>query len=238
MAKPIHFKDLIIGENEDYIVINKPPFISTLEDRASDINILKLARDYHSDAQVCHRLDKDTSGVLVIARHPEAYRHMSLQLQNRTVAKVYHAVVDGIHHFKDLVVDAPIRKTASGGVSIDYRQGKEAVTMFTTLEVYRGHSLIECRPLTGRMHQIRLHLTSKGAPIMADSNYGGKPFFLSAIKRNFNIKKGEEEQPLIKRMPLHALELRFERPSGEAMLVTAPYPKDFRVLVTQLAKHS
>src|SRR5690242_15127515 len=97
------FKALILSEDDDYILINKPPFISTLEDRHDRVNILALARNYADDAQVCHRLDKDTSGVLAIAKNPEAYRHLSMQFEHREVSKVYHAIADGIHDFNNTV---------------------------------------------------------------------------------------------------------------------------------------
>ncbi len=98
--KPIVFKDLIIHEDEDFIVINKPPYISTLDDRNDPRNILALAKDYCESAQVCHRLDKETSGCLVIAKNQEAYRHIAMQFEDRSVKKIYHAVVEGIHDFK------------------------------------------------------------------------------------------------------------------------------------------
>ena len=78
-AAKINLEELILFEDEDFILINKPPFVATLEDRNSKVNLLGLAREYVDTAQVCHRLDKDTSGVLAIAKNPEAYRHMSLQ---------------------------------------------------------------------------------------------------------------------------------------------------------------
>ena len=119
------FEDAILYENSDFILINKPPFLSTLEDRQDPVNILTLARAYEPEAQVCHRLDKDTSGVLAIARHPEAYRHLSMQFENREVTKIYHAVVDGIHNFSDQLVDAPILKQNDGTAKIS-RAGKDA----------------------------------------------------------------------------------------------------------------
>ena len=94
-------RDMILFEDNDYILVNKPPFLSTLEDRHGRPNLLGLAREYVAAAQVCHRLDKDTSGVLAIAKNPEAYRHLNMQFEHRQVGKVYHAVVDGIHNFKD-----------------------------------------------------------------------------------------------------------------------------------------
>lgn len=231
------FEEAILHEDLDFILINKPPFISTLEDRNDPINILALARQYEPDAQVCHRLDKDTSGVLAIARHAEAYRHLSMQLENRQVTKIYHAVVDGIHNFSNQLVDAPILKQNDGTVKIS-KTGKDAQTWFTTLQTYRSHTLVECKPVTGRMHQIRIHLARLGASITGDTLYGGKPFFVSEIKRGFNLKKMTEEEPLMKRMALHAQSLQFLLPGGEKISIEAPYPKDFQALIRQLTGHN
>jgi RluA family pseudouridine synthase len=231
------FEDMILFEDEDYVFVNKPPFLSTLEDRHEKVNLLGLARLYTDDAQVCHRLDKDTSGVLAIAKHPEAYRHMSLQFEKREVVKRYHAVVDGNHGFQDTLVDLPILKQDDGIVKISRREGKAAQTYFTSLESYRLHTLVECRPVTGRMHQIRIHLSTLNASITGDEQYGGKPFFLSAVKRGFNLKKQTEEQPIMKRMALHAFSLTFTTLAGEEKTVEAPYPKDMRVLIKQLAEN-
>ena len=227
------FEKSILFENSDFILINKPPFISTLEDRNDPVNILALARQYESDAQVCHRLDKDTSGVLAIARNPEAYRHLSMQFENREVSKIYHAVVDGIHSFSDELVDADIEKQNDGTVRLS-RSGKSAQTYFTTLKTFKNHSLIECRPVTGRMHQIRIHLSFLKAPITGDEVYRGKLFYVSSIKRKFNLKKMSEEQPLMKRMALHAFSLEFALLDGEHKIAEAPYPKDFQALIRQL----
>jgi 23S rRNA pseudouridine955/2504/2580 synthase len=228
------FKDRILFEDEHYVLVNKPPFISTLEDRKDPSNILSLARDYAGDAQVCHRLDKDTSGVLAIAKDPEAYRHLSMQFEHRQVQKVYHAVVDGIHNFQDQLVDLPILKQDDGIAKISKRDGKPAQTYFTTLETFRLHTLMECRPVTGRMHQIRVHLASLGASITGDDTYGGKPFLLSEIKRRFNLKKDSEEETFMKRMALHAFSLGFEDLAGVRQKVEAPYPKDIQALIKQL----
>jgi RluA family pseudouridine synthase len=233
-APKISIQDIIVYEDDHYFFVNKPPFLSTLEDRADPNNVLKLAREYQSDAQVCHRLDKDTSGVLAIAKDPEAYRHMSMQFQHRSVSKIYHAVVDGLHTFQDTLVDEPILKMDDGVVRISRRDGKPAQTYFTSLKSFRNHTLLECRPITGRMHQIRVHLSTLGAPITGDDVYGGKPFFLSSVKRRFNLKKESEEQPMMKRMALHAQALRFNDLNDIPRLVEAPYPKDMAALVKQL----
>jgi Pseudouridylate synthases, 23S RNA-specific len=230
----LNFQDLILYEDENYVLISKPPFISTLEDRHEPVNILKLARGYVADAQVCHRLDKDTSGVLAIAKNPEAYRHMSLQFEKRQVTKIYHAVADGIHQFNETLVDQPILKLDDGVVKISKRDGKSAQTYFTSITSYRRHTLLECRPVTGRMHQIRIHLATLNAPITGDETYGGKPFFLSEVKRGFNLKKATDEQPIMKRMALHARGLRFNDLQDIPRWVEAPYPKDFAALIRQL----
>jgi len=233
MAKKIDFQSLILWENEDYVVVNKPPFLSTLEDRNNEVNMLSLARNHYEDIQVCHRLDKETSGVLAFAKTPDAYRELSIQFEHRTVNKFYHAVVDGIHSFDQVEVDAPILKLGNGTVRVD-RAGKEAKTTFQTVKAYKAHTLIECKPESGRMHQIRIHLTKLGAPIVGDTQYGGKPFYLSKIKRSYNLKKWEEEQPLIRRFALHAFQLDFKLLDGSQVKMEAPYPKDFKVLVKQL----
>jgi 23S rRNA pseudouridine955/2504/2580 synthase len=197
------------------------------------VNILTLAREVEPDPQVCHRLDKDTSGVLAIARNQEAYRHLSMQFENREVHKTYHAVADGIHHFENKLMDAAIAKLSDGTVKIS-REGKPAQTYFTTLKNYKAHTLVQCNPITGRMHQIRIHLTLLKAPITGDETYGGHPFFVSSVKRAFHLKKLTEELPLMKRMALHAFSLEFALLRGEMVNVEAPYPKDFRALIKQL----
>ncbi len=234
----IKFEELTLWEDKDYFVLNKPPFVSTLQDRTDSVNLLGLAKQYSSDAQACHRLDKETSGAIAFAKNPEAYRHLSMQFENRQVQKIYHAVADGIQNFRDELVDAPILKQDDGIAKISKREGKSAQTYFTSLRSYRFHTLIECRPVTGRMHQIRVHLAFLKAPITGDEQYGGKPFFLSSVKRDFNLKKETEEQPLINRMALHAYALEFMNLAGEKVVAEAPYPKDMQALLRQLELNS
>lgn len=234
MTSKFRFQDIILFEDDDYILVNKPPFLSTLADRRDPINLLGLAREYIPVAQVCHRLDKDTSGVLAIAKNAEAYRHLNMQFEDRQVGKVYHAVVDGIHNFHDELVEAPILKLDDGMVKISRPEGKPAQTWFTALKSYKYHSLVECRPVTGRMHQIRIHLAIQRAPITGDDVYGGKPFLLSSIKRDYKLKKGTEEEPFMKRMALHAFSLQFNDRSDRRRIIEAPYPKDMQALIRQL----
>lgn len=237
MAKKIRFEPLILWEDDHYQVVDKPPFLSTLADRNDRQNILSLAKSMHEGAHVCHRLDKNTSGVLIVAKDDAAYRHMSIQFENRTIEKVYHTVADGVHNFKGYEVSDNILKLANGTVRVD-KKGKEARTTLNTLKAFRDHTLIECRPISGRMHQIRIHLAEKNAPISGDILYGGKPFYLSSVKKRYHLKKGDEEQPLIRRLALHARSISFHTMEGHRQTVEAAYPKDFRVLLEQLEKNT
>lgn len=236
MKKP-SLKELILFENEHYLLLNKPAFVATLNDRNDPNNLLDWVRDLVPDAQACHRLDKETSGCLAFAKNPEAYRNLAIQFEKRKVQKVYHAIADGLHEFKEEHVSLPILQLNNGLVTINRQEGKQADTIFTTLEAYRAHTLIECRPITGRMHQIRIHLKSLKAPISGDEAYGGKPLLLSEIKRNYNLKKDSDEQPLIRRVALHAFSLSFEDVDGSAITAEAPYFKDYAVAVKQLRKY-
>ena len=235
MAK-LRFKDMIIREDENYTFINKPPGISTLEDKRSETNILQLARKEYPESQVCHRLDKDTSGVLILAMHASAYKFIASLFQARKIKKVYHAVVKGLHDIRNLENKMPLLQTGRGKSKVSFK-GKDSVTYFTTLDTYRYHSKIECIPLTGRTHQIRAHLQSINAPIVGDFEYGGEDILLSQLKKRFNLKKFTEELPLIKRMALHANSIEFNDMEGRKFHVEAPYPKDFAVLIKSLEKY-
>ncbi len=231
-------QDLIIFEDENVIVVNKPPFIASLDEReGGDINILRLAKLYHEDAQICHRLDKETSGAMIIAKNPETYRFISMQFEHREVKKVYHAVVDGTHSFNDVLVDLPILNAGKGNVLISRNEGKRADTYFKSLVYFKHYTLIEARPVTGRMHQIRIHLATQRASICGDEMYDGKPVFLSHIKRNYRQSKNKEEQPIMKRFALHSREVTFKIADGEVRTFTAEYPKDFAVLLKLLEKN-
>jgi 23S rRNA pseudouridine955/2504/2580 synthase len=101
-------------------------------------------------------LDKETSGALIIAKNPEAYRNISMQFEHRQVKKVYHAVIEGTHVFEELFIDLPILNVGKGTVTISKQDGKRAETWFQSLKYFKHYTLVECRPVTGRMHQIRI----------------------------------------------------------------------------------
>ena len=235
--KPPIFKDLILFEDDNIIVVNKPPFVSSLDDRNGEtINMLRLAKAEFEDIQVCHRLDRETSGALIFAKNPETYRNVSMQFEHREVNKIYHAIVDGQHRFEGLMVELPIGIGNKGMVRIDRAEGKPAETEFNTKQLFKHYSLLECKPKTGRMHQIRIHLATQRAPITGDDLYNGKPFFLSKIKRGYKLSKDQEELPLMKRFALHAKQVGFKNMAGEQILIDAPYPKDFETALKMLQK--
>lgn len=232
----LSFEDLIIEDVDDYTIINKPPFISSLEDRNDSTNILGLARSVNEQYQICHRIDKETSGIIVLAKNPEAYRHFAFQLENRQVKKVYHAVIHGRHQFENFEADEPLYTTTNRS-RVDFKLGKSSLTLISTLEHYKNHTLIKCFPVTGRMHQIRTHLAYHKAPIVSDSMYGGKDSYLSDIKRNYKFDRSGEENPMISRVALHAHAIAFKNLKEVTIEISAPYPKDFSVLVKQLRKY-
>ena len=230
------FKDLIIFENADYLAINKPPGISTLEDRIDDTHILSLAKKYYQTIQVCHRIDKDTSGTLVFAKNGDAYRHLSIQFQQRNIKKTYHAVVHGASDFDDYVIDVSLTVKAHGPVKWDRKDGRKAITIISTLKKNKSYSILECKPITGRRHQIRAHLRYVNHSIIADKMYNGHDIYLSQIKRKYKTKN-DMERPIINRMALHAYSIGFSDLDNNHIYIESPYPKDFQILLKQLDKY-
>lgn len=228
--------ELLLYEDDDLMVLNKPPHLSTLDERhAGDgSNLLSIVRSYVPTASACHRLDKETSGCIIFSKTPEAYRHIAMQFEQRKITKIYHAVACGRHELEGIRVYMPIAAGKTGVARLDIAEGKEADTIFNTLKIFKAHTLIACYPITGRLHQIRVHLAYLKAPIVHDELYGGKPVYLSELKRNFKLKQTDEEQPLSKRVALHAYAIHFENLKGENVTVEAPYPKDMAALIRQL----
>ncbi len=229
--------ELIVAEDDHIVALNKPAYLSTLDERdETKKSLLGLARKQWPDIQVCHRLDKETSGIILFAKNNGVYREMAKQFEHRKITKWYHAIAEGCHHFDQLEINKPLKINAKGYAKIDFREGKESLTMANTLEIFKHFTLLQCYPFTGRMHQIRVHLKSQNAPLASDVQYGGSMPMLSKIKRKFSLSKDTEEQPIMNRVALHAKSLHFTLYEKEYKL-EANYPKDFGTFLKLLYKY-
>lgn len=234
----------ILYESPDCLVINKPAGLvvhrdgKTVEPTVSDW-VVKQYPEAENVGEaielseggviprhgIVHRLDKETSGCLLIAKNQRAFKLLKRQFQNREVKKVYHAFVYGPLKYEDGIIDKPIARSAT-----DFRrhttshmtrgESREAVTAYRVLARGEEATFIEARPQTGRTHQIRVHMKSLEHPVVADSLYASyaKPVL------GFD------------RLALHARALSFTDPSGETASVEAPYPKDFQVALREIGR--
>ena len=231
------FEKDIIFENKDLIAVNKPSMISSLQDRIGvQPSIQDMALDYCDTSQLCHRLDKETSGVLLIAKNPETYREVAMAFEHRNIQKTYWAISDGRHYFQNITVDIPLSVSSRGKAKVDKNGGKDAETHFKVIENFKHFSLVECKPITGRLHQIRIHLATQNAPISGDLVYGGASPFLKFIKRQFNVTAEKELRPMISRAALHARAIALNL-FGEELYIEAEPPKDFSVFLKLLRKY-
>lgn len=225
----------IIQETENWVAINKPPYVPSLPERGkfTAVSVFEWAKQRWPQASLCHRIDRETSGVLMIAKNPETHRHFSIQFEKRKAQKLYHAIANNQLHFDNLWVDLPILADQVGKIKIDRQKGKPAQTRFNTLEVFKHFSLLECEPKTGRLHQIRVHLQAQNATIAADILYKSEIPYLSKIKR----KMHGDDTALIQRFALHARNLQLVDLDNNPINIIAPYPKDFEVFLKLLRKY-
>ncbi len=239
----------ILLDTPDVVAIDKPPGLATIPGRGETTSALqRLAAQLnlpdHGTAdprvRVVHRLDKDTSGVLLFAKHTAAQRHLSHQFQNNTVEKEYLAIVAGRPPEDEGEVNASIAPHPSSPKLMTVsKHGRPALTRWRVEErLGRAHTLIRAFPKTGKTHQIRVHLRHAGLPLAVDPLYNptAPPLLLSALKRDYRPHRDREERPLMSRLTLHAHKLRFTDLAGQQIELTAPLPKDFRAAVNQLSK--
>lgn len=231
----------ILAERSDWVAIDKPSGILSIPDRLGKERSLKtwLAERY-GNIYTVHRIDRDTSGLIVFARTPEAQQVLSTQFENRETEKVYLGIVAGCPSQATGRIEAPIAEhPARNGTMIIHRNGKSAHTEYTLIDRFPGYALLQFRILTGRTHQIRIHAREMGHPIVCDPLYGdGKPFLLSSMKKKFHLSKKEEtERPLLGRLALHAYQLSFRDTAGDRLELEAPLHKDMRAMLQQLRKY-
>ena len=247
----------ILHEEDDWMIVDKPAGLAAEPERWARANatlagaLLELARTRAGRVdgldvrlRAVHRIDKETSGAVVVAKNLEAERFLRRAFEEGGVRKSYLALVEGEHpqgEDESLVIDLPLGPDArkSGRMVVAERGGKEARTRLSVERRFRGYTLLRCEPLTGRTHQIRVHLAACGFPLAVDRVYGRRDgLFLSELKPGYRPKPGRAERPLIGRLTLHALEVEVPRPAPAEgpVTVSAPLPKDFANTLAQLEK--
>ena len=231
----------ILYEDSHLVVVDKPAGLLTIPDRwdKTKISLLGMMNEtLSSSLRMVHRLDKETSGVILFAKDLEAQREISRQFESRGISKTYFALVDGEVKEASGKIELPLDEDPQhpGMTRVDEKRGKPSVTLYEILEKFRGFTFLRVTPLSGRTHQIRVHLSSIGHPLAVDVLYGKRSAIcLSELKPNFKKKRGGE-RPLIARLTLHAGGLRFKNLDGHEITLEAPLPKDLEVTLKNLRK--
>lgn len=245
----------VLHEDARLFALSKPACLLTSPDRydAERPNLMKLLhRDIERGApwavergitylSNAHRLDFETSGVILLAKDKPALVSLADQFGGERPDKTYVALVPGNPGQDEFEVDLKlIPDPRIPGRMRWSKEGKKSLTRFKVLERFKGVSLLECHPVTGRTHQIRVHLNFAGFPIYGDDFYGeGRRLFLSALKPSYRLKEGREERPLTPTLALHAWRLTVAHPDGGAPVsMTAPWPDDLEVALKYLRRYA
>jgi RluA family pseudouridine synthase len=241
----------VIHEDADHLCINKPAGAPVLPGRMGEGGefyrslVALLNRDAppggpYRRPHVVHRLDRETSGVLLVAKSAEAGCALSRQFERRQVEKTYLCIVEGVLPQPQLTLDIPLARKRGSilGMTPDERHGKPARTVLTVKERFAHFCLVEARPLTGRQHQIRVHLAAIGYPLAADGLYGRRQEMTGAA---FNAIVGRAAvaptERLLSRLALHAAAIRYRHPaSGAPMWHQAPLPDDLSGFLSVLRR--
>ena len=230
----------VIFEDGKIIAVNKISGVSVGGDRWDDSKerLDKLLEKNLTKEKifVVHRIDKETSGLVLFAKDKETHRDLSLAFERRKIGKKYIAIANGHPLWKETTCNLPLVPNGNKKhmTIIDKYRGKKSITKFNVLITCHNYCALEVLPETGRIHQIRVHAASLGHPVVCDSLYGNaNAVKLSSFKRGY---RGDpyEERPLLSRLGLHAMELAL--PSGQ--ILTAPMPKDMASLIKQMEKNS
>lgn len=236
----MNVKQLVVFETDDLIAIDKPAGLLSIPDREGKETSLKtMLREKYGSIYTVHRLDKETSGLIVFAKNEAAHKHFSQQFEKRQTKKIYQGLVIGSLKEKEGRIDAPIAEhPAHKGTMIIHRKGKESLTEFEVLEDFSIFTFVQFQIHTGRTHQIRVHMKDIGHPIVCDPIYGdGKPILVSSLKSKFKLSKDvEEERPILGRLALHSFQLGLADMQGTQIELEAPLPKDMRATLQQLLK--
>lgn len=230
----------VIHEDDDILIISKPAGLLSIPDRYNKNlpSVAKMLSDSRSEVFTVHRLDKDTSGVMIFAKNAKAHAHLNQQFQSQKVTKYYLLMVVGTTPERGQIdVNLTVHPVKSQMMATQ-KGGKAAITDFETLKHYHNYSLIKAHPHSGRTHQLRVHFSYLKHEIIADPIYGTHgPLFLSQFKRKYKPSSDKPERPLMDRLALHAESISFKHPGNHNRLsFEAALPKDFRATVRQLDK--
>lgn len=230
----------IVFENDDLVAINKPSGLLTIPDREqSEHSLRELLVDKYGSIFTVHRLDKETSGIVLFAKNEATHKYLSRLFEIREIEKYYLGIVHGSPVDKSGSIDVPISEhPLHKGMMHVHKNGKPSLTTYEVLEANKNYSLVSFQLHTGRTHQIRVHSKQLGHPLACDPLYGdGKPVKLSSIKKKYKLgKHDEEERPMINRLALHSYKLVFTDAGGTKREFVAEMPKEFRALIQQLKK--
>lgn len=229
----------IIFENHHFVAVNKPSGLLSIPDRlGQELSLKELLKNSYGEIYTVHRLDKDTSGIIVFAKDEETHKQLSQLFEGREVEKFYVGLVHGKLINESGSIDAAIMEhPGKTGKMVTHVKGKPSLTDYQVLESFRLYSWLQFQIHTGRTHQIRVHMQHLGHPIVCDELYGDPaPILLSALKKKFKLSKdAEQERPLMSRLALHSYKLSFTL-NGERFDLEAELPKDLRALLAQLGK--
>lgn len=232
----------IIFENDAIVAINKPAGVLSIPDRTqSAVSLKDMLLEKYGSIFTIHRLDKETSGLIIFAKNEAAHKFYSKKFEEREVEKYYLGFTHGTMPAASGTIDAPMMEhPVIKGQMIVNRKGKPSVTDYEVVEALSKFSLVKFRIHTGRMHQIRVHSKDVGHPIACDPLYGdGKPVLLSSIKKKYKLSKlEEEERPILQRVALHSSQLIFKDQDGNRIELVAEMPKDMRAFLQQLKKNA
>jgi 23S rRNA pseudouridine1911/1915/1917 synthase len=232
----------IIFQNDQLIAINKPAGLLSIPDRMGrEPSVKSILQDEFGRIYTIHRLDKDTSGLIIFGKDEDTHKDLSKKFEGREVEKLYLGLVTGTLQRKEGTIDAPIMEhPGKTTLMMVNKKGKPSVTDYKVLEEFGLYSWVQFQIHTGRTHQIRVHSKYLGHPIVCDELYGdAQPVLLSSIKRKYKLSKNElEEKPLLNRLALHSAQLKFADAEGNKLELEAPLAKDLRALIQQLKKNA
>lgn len=229
----------IILETPDFVAVNKPSGLLSIPDRMGvEISLKDLLKQKYGQIYTVHRLDKDTSGIIIFAKNETSHKALSALFESREMEKFYLGLVQGQMMNTSGSIDAAIMEHPGKTTKMmTHVKGKPSLTDYEVQEQFRLYSWVRFQIHTGRTHQIRVHMQHIGHSIVCDEIYGDpKPFLLSSIKKNFKLAKvAEEEKPILSRLALHSSQLNFMY-EGVDYALEAPLPKDLRAVLQQLKK--